>query len=277
MADSAPKDFSTTPASNATVRGVNIAEGSQAAQLNDAIRSVLAVLANPDFGALSVKADTIDESTADAGVTIDGLLIKDGGFPGGILTTLFPDTDFSGLATTGDYKETGKATADTGWLPANGETMGSASSGATHDSDANENLFLHLWDTYSNTVCPVSGSRGASAAADWAANKTIGLPNRQNLMGVGAGDTYSVGETGGAATVTLTAAQSGLPSHRHTFRGNTTGGEPNNYPVLAGDGGGPSNTDTFTSNAIDNTGGTAASQAHENMPPYFAVYWYIKL
>jgi hypothetical protein len=38
----------------------------------------------PDFGSTGLKADVIAESTAAAGVTIDGLLIKDGGIPGGV-------------------------------------------------------------------------------------------------------------------------------------------------------------------------------------------------
>src|SRR3546814_9729128 len=71
-ADVAPKDFSTTAASNATVGGINIAEGSSAAQLNDAIRAVLAVIKTADWGSGGLLADVIAESTAAEGVTIDG-------------------------------------------------------------------------------------------------------------------------------------------------------------------------------------------------------------
>lgn len=78
MPDTAPKDFSTTAASNSTVGGINIAEGSTAAQLNDAIRATLAVVKTGDWGSAGIAADVIAESTTDAGVTIDGLLIKDG-------------------------------------------------------------------------------------------------------------------------------------------------------------------------------------------------------
>src|SRR3546814_11128225 len=81
-ADVAPKDFSTTAASNATVGGISIAEGSSAAQLNDAIRAVLAVIKTADWGSGGILADVIAESTAATGVTIDGLLIKDGGVGG---------------------------------------------------------------------------------------------------------------------------------------------------------------------------------------------------
>lgn len=41
------------------------------------------------------------------------------------------------------------------------------------------------------------------------------VPNMLNRFPVGAGDTYAVGDEGGAATVTLTVAQ--LPAHNHTI------------------------------------------------------------
>ncbi|MGB8020741.1 MAG: hypothetical protein WCF04_05890 [Candidatus Nanopelagicales bacterium] len=47
----------------------------------------------------------------------------------------------------------------------------------------------------------------------------LGSPNAPDLRDrfvVGAGNTYARGDTGGAAAVTLTAAQSGLPAHAHT-------------------------------------------------------------
>jgi len=55
------------------------------------------------LGATSVKTDTINEKTASAGVTVDGLLIKDGGFPGSGLGGL---TDYDvtiGDVVTPDY------------------------------------------------------------------------------------------------------------------------------------------------------------------------------
>jgi len=69
----------------------------------------------------------------------------------------------------------------TGWLPMDDLTIGSATSGATSNlgtgaSADMEDLFTILWDNCADAQCPVSGGRGASAAADWAANKTINLP-----------------------------------------------------------------------------------------------------
>ncbi len=58
----------------------------------------------------------------------------------------------------------------------------SAGTGTLHD-DKYEALFLHLWTNFANTECPVSSGRGASAAADWAANKDIKLPDYRGRVG----------------------------------------------------------------------------------------------
>lgn len=50
--------------------------------------------------ALSLSADTISERTPDAGVTIDGLLIKDGGIPGGSQTPWAQNIDAAAFAIT---------------------------------------------------------------------------------------------------------------------------------------------------------------------------------
>jgi hypothetical protein len=76
------KDYSATPANNGTISGINIAEGCQPSGINDAIRQQMADLKAADWGTGTPKTDAIAESTAGAGVTIDGLLIKDGAIPG---------------------------------------------------------------------------------------------------------------------------------------------------------------------------------------------------
>jgi len=58
--------------------------------------------------------------------------------------------------------------------------------------------------------------------AGWAlCNGTNGTPDLRNRFVVGAGSTYSVGATGGADSVTLTAAQ--MPTHNHTASTATAG------------------------------------------------------
>lgn len=76
------KDWSSSAASNTAVDGININEGCLPGNINDAMRSIMANVKVGDFGSTGPKADSISESTAGAGVTIDGLLIKDGAVPG---------------------------------------------------------------------------------------------------------------------------------------------------------------------------------------------------
>ena len=116
--------------------------------------------------------------------------------------------------TTGDVKLTIKTTADSGWIIMDDGTIGNASSGASTRANADtEDLFTLLWDNVSDTYAPVSSGRGASAAADYAANKTIGiltvLGRALGVAGAGSGLTSrALGENLGAETHTLTKAES---------------------------------------------------------------------
>lgn len=82
-----------------------------------------------------------------------------------------------------------------------------------------------------------------------------------------AGSTYSAGSTGGEATHTLTVAE--MPSHSHNLymrrAGNPGYYEP--YPSWATNQ--PNATLGWVGGNISNTGGDGA---HNNMPPYLAVY-----
>src|SRR5688500_5289623 len=73
-----------------------------------------------------------------------------------------------------------RTTAPTGWIKANGGTIGNASSGGTTRANADTaTLFTLLWEQFSNTILPiftsagVASTRGANAAADFAANKRL--------------------------------------------------------------------------------------------------------
>lgn len=78
----------------------------------------------------------------------------------------------------------GRSTAPAGWVKANGATIGNAASGATNRANADtEALFTVFWNDFSNTLLPIQDStgsattRGASAAADFAANKRLPVPD----------------------------------------------------------------------------------------------------
>jgi hypothetical protein len=73
-----------------------------------------------------------------------------------------------------------------GFVRMNGNTLGNITSGATEYAAANaNNLFSFLWTNLPNTIAPVSSGRGASASADFAANKTIVIPSMQGAVAAG--------------------------------------------------------------------------------------------
>jgi len=94
------------------------------------------------------------------------------------------------------------------------------------------------------------------------------LPDLRDKFLMGAGAT-AIGTEGGAASVLLTAAQSGLPAHDHSIQARNTGGGSVSQAVSRA-------ADTRT--VVNLTGmnlNTAANaaQAHENRPPFRTVKW----
>jgi len=94
-----------------------------------------------------------------------------------------------------------------GFVRANGRTIGSVTSGATERANADTAaLFTFLYNQDVNLA--VSGGRGANAAADYAANKTIALPDWRGRalaflddMGNSAAGRLSASYFGATATV----------------------------------------------------------------------------
>jgi len=193
---------------------------------------------------------------------------------------------------TGVVKDYVGATAPSGYALLSGRTIGSASSGATERANADtQALFTLLWNDMTNTEAPVSGGRGASASADFSANKTITLPDargrviagKDNMGGTTASRLTSggsgiagttLGTSGGGESVTLTAAQSGLPSHTHSYIVSTgTGGGGAQNPLYNGGG------DTNVLWGSSNTGAASASasSAHSSTQPTLVLNKIIKL
>ena len=174
-----------------------------------------------------------------------------------------------GLFSTGDVKLTLKTTADTGWVLMNDGTIGNGSSGGTSRANADtEALFTLLWTNTIDTWCAVSTGRGANAAADFAANKTIALPKALGralaIYGSGSGLTArALAEYLGTETHQLTASE--MPSHTHA---QTVGAGV----YIAGAGG------TNVANATATVTGSAGSNgAHNNMQPSLFLNVMIKL
>lgn len=134
------------------------------------------------------------------------------------------------VATTGDIKARYGVGTLSGWVRANGRSIGSATSGATERANADtQSLYEYLWGADANLS--VSSGRGASANADWTANKTIALPDWRGRAIAGLDDMGNtaasrltssyfgtnatvLGAAGGAEKQTLTTEH--MPSHYHT-------------------------------------------------------------
>lgn len=87
-----------------------------------------------------------------------------------------------GMAQTGTVGWT-LTTVPSGWVISQPNyTIGSAASGANFASSTAQFLYQYFWNGFSNTQCPVTGGRGANAAADFAANKPIQVFNMGSSM-----------------------------------------------------------------------------------------------
>jgi hypothetical protein len=84
--------------------------------------------------------------------------------------------DTTQLIQTGDIIFSPKTGTRTGFVRCNARTIGSAASGATERANADtSDLYAFLWNNFADGICAVATGRGASAAADFAANKPITL------------------------------------------------------------------------------------------------------
>lgn len=225
----------------------------------------------------------------------------------------------AGAATTGDMKFRPTNEAITGWVVANATTIGNAVSNATQRANLDcANLFAWHWNNFPNTQCPVFTSagapttRGANAAADFAANKQIQVYDKRGKGTIG------VDTMGGAATVRLagvpvssgsltapgsvigenlhTLLQSEIASHFHsasiydpTHAHSYSVGSPanviqsnNSFPALTNNVGATTGSSATgvrvnSANGLDTTYSSGGGGSHNNASLSDAVYYYIKL
>lgn len=269
----------------------------------------------------------VDSLGAKSIATVYGTAIRAGALlSGSVHHFVYDSTDdkwivqgqFEPGVTTGEIKAYVGTTAPSGYVRANGRTIGNASSGASERANADTAaLYALLWDSYSDTVCPVSSGRGANAAADYAANKTITLPDLRgralfgldDMGGSAAGrlaaatiDQTTNGASGGADTVTLVEAN--LPAHTHgagTLATASNGahthtvvadsgsllavGAASGNRTTSGASGGNSGTTNATAQSegahthtiSGSTGSTGSGTAVDKLPPAFLTTFIIKL
>lgn len=228
----------------------------------------------------------------------DGLLVVGASSGGGGGSPIDPTT----IAATGDMKTAYGTSVLTGWVRANGRTIGSATSGATERANADcQSLFIYLWGADANLA--VSGGRGASGAADWAANKTITLPDARGRMFAGLDDMgnspagnltsgffaspTTLGAVGGSQSRTLTTLN--LPPY--TPAGTITNGAITMSPAtvsspgstyFSGGGagavnGGSANTASQAASTFTGTAQGGTSSAFGILPPMMLATIYLKL
>ena len=173
---------------------------------------------------------------------------------------------------TGDVKATVRPTAPPGWIIMNDGTIGDALSGGTTRANADaEELFSLLWGQVPDTWCPVSGGRGASSAADFAAHKTLTLFKTLGraiaCAGSGAGFTPRVaGENLGEEAHQQSVAELAAHIHSFDYRDNADW----NAVKLGGQ--------SFTTGAkYYNTQSTGSSTPFNIMQPTFFLNFFIKL
>jgi hypothetical protein len=176
-----------------------------------------------------------------------------------------------------------------GYLFMDDRTIGSSSSGATSNPAAGGinlgasistfPLYNLLWDNVSspssNVLCPVTGGLGASAAADFEANKTMFLP-------AGLGRVLSNSGQGAFLTNRILGSFTGaettnqVPNHTHTFHTNQgfvqAGGA---QTELQGGGGfGVTNSVVGSGTTDNNAGGVSSINL---LQPTSFTYFFIKL
>lgn len=201
----------------------------------------------------------------------------------------------------GDMKPWSGLTAPDGWLFCCEKTIGSAASGATLFASAYaRDLYVHLWNNYTNTelIIQTSGgvntTRGANALADFNANKRLpvldirgrSVVGKDNMGGATASRLTSglsgingtvLGAAGGTETHTLSTAQ--MPLHKHALNGANAGPGstfPSLISAIEGEGITIRIQDPTPTDLSPTMGNNGSGSTHQNTQPTFVATYVIK-
>lgn len=174
---------------------------------------------NETAGAGGIETDDINDGAITGDKLADGAIEEKLGFtPGPSLASLSPAALNAALNRTGEIFLYMGASPPTGALKMNGATIGSALSGSTNALADYAALFAKVW-ALDATEFPIldsaggASTRGASATADFAANKRLTLKDMRGEFGRGVDDSRGVD----AARVLGSDQADDLKAHTHTY------------------------------------------------------------
>jgi len=249
MAKTKISEYSATPASNTDISNINIAEGCSPANVNNAIRSVMAQLKDQQDGTSGDPFTCSGTLTSSGTLAVTGALTLDGaaGTSGQVLTSAG-----SGTPTWGSVFVAGMimmwsgtiATIPTGWLLCNGSTS---------TPDLRDKFII-----------------GASADSGGAAKTNVTASYTQTG---GTKDAIVVSHTH-TATSTVTD-----PGHFHSYgEGQRTQVGEDNGEAYDAQSSAAFNTNTKTTGITVATSNTTegSSGTNQNLPPYYALAFIMK-
>jgi microcystin-dependent protein len=112
------------------------------------------------------------------------------------------------------------------------------------------------------------------AVCDGSVTNGLQTPDLSGLFVMGADADHPAGSTGGAARVTLTETQ--MPRHDHKYTG-PSGKNQGTKGWIHGDGGDIWRKTGDHPDATVDTGTAGKNQAHENRPPFYALYYIMRV
>ena len=264
-----------TAGSSITASDLNT-QGKQAFHLAEENRDSITSLAAGDAsGAIQISGSNI----ADNSITTSKILDLEVG-----------TNDIGNLAVTTAKIADDAITTDKLANSINTTIAGKANTGANLSTFTNDSNFITAAQVPNQFATGmIMMFTGSSAPSGWAfCDGNNGTPDLRNRFIVGAGSTYSSGDTGGHNEISLTTHQ--MPQHNHTFSGSAS--HSHNFTI------GPNDTDNDYYNKVaysdigsqntyptssatvtisGTTGNNGSGGAHENRPPYYALSYIMKL